>query len=402
MTVRSSHSTPAAPGLVVAALFAGLVAGCGDPAGSGATEVVFDTLATGEVQVTSPLEGQWGEGEAWTLEEEVRIGTASGEGPELFGQVQGLVADDEGRILVLDSQAREIRIFDADGAHLRTVGGQGGGPGEIANANGLAIHPEDGSVWVVDPGNGRYSVFESNGDFRTTYPRPIGYFAVPWPGGFDHEGRLHDVVPGGLVRLDDEGVAVDTIALPDDDTPRIRVTAEDGAGLMSMVPPFGPRMQWYFDPRGMVWTAVSDAFHFTARNFDGQARRQVRRPHDPVPVSRAEGDSVVEAMREQIARFGQGTAQVDGNMNPPSHRPAFSTFVVDDAGRLWVEPHRAPDAPREFHVFDPEGRFLGPVVIDPGLQISFPRAHFRGEHLYAVVTDDLDTPYVVRYRIRGR
>ncbi|TVP54272.1 MAG: 6-bladed beta-propeller [Gemmatimonadales bacterium] len=384
--------------LALAGLVLALAPGCGtDDAGMASVQV--DTLASGAIQVTSPREGILPPGDRWELEEELRIGTATGEGPELFGQVQGLAADDEGRILVLDSQAREIRIFDADGAHLRTVGGQGGGPGEIANANGLAIHPEDGSVWVVDPGNGRYSVFESNGDFRTTHPRPIGYFAIPWPGGFDHDGRLHDVAPGGLVRLNDEGVAVDTIALPEDDTPRIRVTAGDGSGLMTMAPPFGPRLHWYFDPRGMVWTAVSDAFHFTARDVDGEVRRVVRRPHDPVPVSRAEGDSVVRVMREQIAQFSQRSPQVEGDMTPPSHRPAFTTFVVDDQGRLWVEPSRASDAPRELHVFDPEGRFLGPVAVDPGLRISYPRTHFRGDHLYAVVTDDLDTPYVVRYRI---
>ncbi len=390
------HRRPLA--LLLAGLVLMLAPGC-DTDDAGMASVQVDTLASGAIQVTSPREGILPPGDRWELEEELRIGTATGEGPELFGQVQGLVADDEGRILVLDSQAREIRIFDADGAHLRTVGRQGGGPGEFANANGLAIHPEDGSVWVVDPGNGRYSVFESNGDFRTTHPRPIGYFAIPWPGGFDHDGHLHDVVPGGLVRLDDEGVAVDTIALPEDDTPRIRVTAGDGSGIMTMSPPFGPRMHWYFDPRGMVWTAVSDAYHFTARDADGEVRRVVRRPHDPVPVSRAEGDSVVQAMRQQIAQFSERSPQVEGNMNPPSHRPAFSTFVVDDQGRLWVEPSRAPDAPRELHVFDPEGRFLGPVAVDPGLRISYPRIHFRGDHLYAVVTDDLGTPYVVRYRI---
>lgn len=375
--------------------------GCGTDALE-RTSIQVDTLASGAIQVTSPMEGQWQEGEAWVLEEELRIGTTSEEGPELFGQIQGLVADAEGTIFVLDSQARELRIFDADGEHLRTVGRQGGGPGEFANPVGLAIHPDNESLWVVDPGNGRYSVFDRDGEFRTSHPRQIAYFALPWPGGFDHDGHLHDVVPGGLVRLDDQGVATDTLRLPEDETPRIQVTSDEGSRLMSLVPPFGTRMQWHFDPRGLLWTAVTDGFHFSARDFDGQVRRVVRRPHDPVPVGRAEGDSVARAMRELIGQVAQGSAQVDGDMSAPSHRPAFSTFVVDHEGRLWVEPTRAPDAPRELLVFDPEGGFLGSMAIDPGLRLAFPRAHFSGDHLHAVVTDDLDMPYVVRYRIVGR
>jgi hypothetical protein len=403
MTGTRAAGAPVASGAAVAGLAVALllVAGCGDGAGSGYDGVQVDTLANGAVQVTSPRRGQWGEGEGWELEEVFRIGTKSGEGPELFGQIVAVVADEEGRLLVLDSQARELRIFDARGSHLRTVGGRGGGPGELGNPIGMVLHPEDGSAWVVDPGNGRVSIFESDGEFRTTIPRQLGYFALPWPGGFDAEGRLLDVVPGGLVRLDSEG-ARDTIFLPEDETPRIRVVREDGAGLMTMSPPFGPRLHWYLDPQGMIWTAVSDAFHFTARGFDGQVRRTVRRPHDPIPVGRAEGDSVVQGMRDQIAQFAQGASRVEGDLSVPSHRPAFSTFVVDDRGRLWVEPTRAPGTDRELHIFDPEGVFLGAMPVDPGLQISFPRAFFRGDDLYAVVTDDLGVAQVVRYRILGR
>ena len=397
----SARPGPLALGALLAAA---LATGCGDARTPAGAEVTIDTLATGEIQVTSPLQGQWAEGEGWQLDEELRIGSATSEGPDLFGSIAALAVDTEGRILVLDSQARELRFFAPDGTHLRTVGGEGGGPGEFASPVGLALDPIDGTIWVVDPGNGRYTLFTPEGDLLTTHPRPIGYFALPWPTGFTDTGAFYDVVPGGLVRLTDEAAAADTLRLPEDDSPRVRIAAADGGMLMTMVPPFGPRLHWRFDRTGHLWESTSDRFHFVRRTLDGERNRIVRRDHEPVAVTRAEADSIREVMEEQIGASGAGAnPEVEGSLDAPPHKPAFSTFLVDDRGGLWVEPHRAADDPeRRLAIFDPEGVHLGEVEVDPGLQLVLVLPVFRDEHLYAVVTDDLDIPSVVRYRIRGR
>lgn len=89
-----------------------------------------DTLSNGAIRVSNPEQGLWDDGEGWRLVEELRIGSMDGEGPELFGNIIGLEVDPLGRIYVADSQAREIRVFDARGHHVRTFGGRGEEPGE--------------------------------------------------------------------------------------------------------------------------------------------------------------------------------------------------------------------------------------------------------------------------------
>lgn len=392
-------------GRVIAAplgLALALLAGCAEAPWSGGGQITVDTLPGGAVQVTSPLEGTWGDDEGWWLEEELRIGTSQGDGPELFANIAALAVDDPGRILVLDQQARELRIFGPDGEHLRTIGRSGSGPGEFTNPVGLAVHPHEGTIWVVDPGNARYSVFAPEGDLLATHPRPVGYFAWPWPGGFTHEGELYDVVAGGLLHVSAAGEPGDTVWVPEHDTPTVRVADPDGTMRMSLIPPFSPRRHWRFDPTGHLWSGVSDGFHFTGQTLGGDTVRIVRRDHEPVAVTRAEADSLREQSEELIARNAGPNAQVDGDLRAPPNKPAFETFLVDDEGGLWVEPSRAMDDPvRQLHVFDPAGAYLGPVEADPGLRLVNVRPVFRDRALYAVVTDELDVPHVVRYRIHS-
>ena len=51
--------------------------------------------------------------------------------------------DDNGNMYVLDADAYQVQVFDSIGRHLRTLGGQGGGPGELQFPFALAVG-EDG------------------------------------------------------------------------------------------------------------------------------------------------------------------------------------------------------------------------------------------------------------------
>lgn len=77
-------------------------------------------------------------------------------------------------------------------------------------------------------------------------------------------------------------------------------------------------------------------------------------------------------------------------------------FFEDDERNLWVElepeGEAVTDTTRMFDVFDPEGRYLGPVRMPFVLRRS-PEPVVRGDFLYGVVFDELDVPYVVKARI---
>lgn len=379
------------------------LAGCRGEAAEAGWAGTVDTLANGAVEVRSPAEGLWEEGEEWRLVEELRIGTIDGEGPMVFGQVADVGADDTGRIYVLDAQAAELRAFGPDGTHVWTAGGEGQGPGELSTPAGLAVR--DGRIWVVDSRNSRYVVYDTAGALVEEHPRDLlGPFGG-WGGGFAPDGRLHDfgalmVEPGrfasAYVVLDPEMEPVDTIPLPEYSSPSFEpVTVSLQAATMSMRPsvPFSPGLVSRLEPGGLLWTAITDDYRIHGQTPEGDTVRVVSRAYEPVPVSTEERDSAIARLTEQ---FGGGGATFDAS-RIPAEKPPFEALTVTPDGHLWIltSPVRG-DTVRTYDVFDPEGRYLGAVEAPDRIR---PDPHVRGTKVYGYVTDELDVPWVVRWRL---
>lgn len=382
-----------------------LSAACGGDARAtaGRWEGTMDTLPNGAVLVSNPAQGIWKPGEEWRLVEELRIGSADVEGPELFGEIIALEVDRLGRIYVLDRQAKEVRVFDPDGRHVRSFGRKGGGPGEFKDPIGLAWHPE-GTLWVADPANTRYSVHDTTGTFLATHRRALGGYGIPWNGGLDAEGRMHEVsyLPAAdgrsrpvLLRFDREMAAADTFPLPDFRGEEFRHRTDRSATFVAV--PFASRMSRRVYPGYGVWSGVSDRYRIHHQSLEGDTLRAVERELEPVSVTPAEKDEALASLKWFTDRGGR----IDPS-RIPSRKPAFTDLSRDDSGYLWVQPSLPADTEGSvLDVFDPEGRYLG--VVRSGIALgSFPPMLVRGDRLYAVVRDELEVPYVVRYRIEGR
>ncbi|HSR41934.1 MAG TPA: hypothetical protein VLL48_07175, partial [Longimicrobiales bacterium] len=87
---------------------------------------------------------------AWTFERTAVLG-GEPEGPESFTSVSPAAVDVDasGRLYVLDSDAFRVVVYDSALSVLRTTGGQGEGPGELAGPLGIDVGP-DGEVAVFD------------------------------------------------------------------------------------------------------------------------------------------------------------------------------------------------------------------------------------------------------------
>jgi sugar lactone lactonase YvrE len=387
------------------------LAACGSDARPTAGEWTgtVDTLASGTVVVRNPAQGVWDEASAWTVEEELRLGTADGDGPELFGSIYDVAVDPAGRIYVLDQQAQEVRVFDAEGAYLRTIGRKGGGPGEFEHAVGMRWDSE-GRLWVVDTRNARYSAFDTAGVYQTAVRRESGFTRVPWIGGFDGEGRLwdsamrFDAKPGEhseilvAFRADPDAPApLDTLWLPTRQGERFMLLYENGLPRMSATVPFTTDIAWHFDPaRQRLWSADTDRYRIALQDVRGDTLRIIERAHQPLPVTAEDRRKAIEG----LAWFTEQGGKVDAS-RIPSVKPALGSFFTDDQGYLWVWPTTtSEDAGPVLDVFDPEGRYLGRV------RLPFPVGYFRplivGDRIYAITQDELEVPYVVRARIVGR
>lgn len=369
------------------------------PSGAAGWDGVVDTLPGGVVRVVNRAGRVWTDDTAWRLSEDLRLGSADGEGPDLFGEIVGVEADGLGRVWVADAQAGEIRVFSADGSHVRTIGRKGAGPGEFEGLAGMAWGP-DGNLWVMDNGNARVAVLDTAGTYVTAHSRRGGLMVTPWRGGFDSEGFFYDqgAAAGGNVpvlnRFSRSMQPAGSLRLPQ--VAREEFVHVGGGASMSAGVPFTRYLVWRLDGRGGVWVGSSDEYRLARMRFDGDTAHVVERVVQRVPVTPAERDDAVKG----LSWFTDAGGQVEIS-RIPDMKPAFRSVVVDDAGYLWVRPEQAHDAPAALDVFEPAGRYLGSVQLpaNPG---PFPLLTVRGLHVYAAIAGEDGVPVVVRWRIEGR
>jgi len=91
-----------------------------------------------------------------------QLGELDGDGPEVFGDLTGIVVDPTGHFFVLDEHSKSVKRFSSHGEFLEEFGREGEGPGEFRGPSGLAT---DGAshLYVVDAALQRMSVFRTDG-----------------------------------------------------------------------------------------------------------------------------------------------------------------------------------------------------------------------------------------------
>lgn len=391
------------PGLPFEALIATLLllaaAACGDAGGPGWAGSV-DTLSSGQVVVSNPDAPLWAEGREWRLVEELRIGSLDGSGPDVFGQVRSLAVDNAGRIYVLESQAQEVRVFGPDGEHVRTFGRPGAGPGELSEP-ALAEFGPGGDLWVTDPDNNRVSVFDTTGAFVRSHPVPGGFIIVPWPGGFDRDGSYYYPMPDfsagdfrmNLVRHDMDMQAADTLSPPTDPIEREAFELARGQSRMRASVPFDAGFRRRLGPDGTLWGGFTGEYRLFQLSPDGDTLRTITRDFTPLPVT----DTDRQQAREQLEWFTEQGGKVDWS-KIPARKPAFETFTLDRAGRLWVWPVTEQEEGRELDLFDLDGRYLGRITSPVPISAN-PWPVITDEAVVAVTRSELDVAFVVRLRI---
>jgi hypothetical protein len=386
-------------------LIAVACAACGEAGAGSGWETTVETLPSGATQVTNTPRSA--DVPVWTLEEELRIGTVDGAGPDAFGQIKGLIVEDDGRIIVLDAQPQEIRVFDAGGAHLQTHGRRGAGPGEFLNALGL-MRAGDGHLYVPDQQNARMSVVHPERGFITSHPLRLYMWGFVWDGVLREDG--HIVVPSmtmetrrRLLRVYTlDMTEVDSILLPEEPPPPAEppgAYAWEAPGGMPRgfaTVPFYATGARYLHPSGDAFSSTAgDPSHRFARwTPGGDTTLFVQTLRDPVPVRPVERDSAINAIVEGLSRYG--VRSLDPS-RVPATKPGVLGIFTDDRDRIWVRTS-SPDALRRYDVFAHDGRYAGSLAT-PLRIVSWIPPVIRGDSFHAVVQDELDVQYVVRARI---
>jgi hypothetical protein len=339
--------------------------------------------------------------------EELRIGRVNGETPDVFGQVRNVVPDALGRIWVLDTQASELRLFDDEGRHVRTIGGRGEGPGQLGGAAApCAFRGPDDEIWTEEPRR-RWQRFDSAGQLLGSHvtTSALGCASRVWR----PDGRLlvatarSDSATGAIRTLfvlhearTDSVIPSDTFPAPELPPSRfVSWVRPNGADRSERILPFWPRALSVVAPSGQLW--ISDGggdYQIRQQTIAGDTLLVVERAYDPVPVA----DSVRERMLEEFQPEGMvAEGGFDPNQVPRVH-PPFDGFHVGADGTLWVRRTLAGGV-GALDVFAPDGVYLGEAAIPDDFG-TITLHYSTADKLYGIARDALGVQYVVRLGVR--
>jgi hypothetical protein len=325
-----------------------------------------------------------------------------------FGAIADIEIGDDGTVFVLDRMNRVVHVFDDEGTPITTIGRRGEGPGQFEQPVALLWGPDD-NLWVVDPGNGRYTVFDAAGSLVATYPHSGGPVFMLFTIGFSEEGLLYivttgpDLVMGGYQLVEAElvdGQVVERrrIELPFVEGPTLFV--REGEGIDVVPVPFSPEPVLRIGPDGRLWYATTREPWVHRWSLSDGVEVTVGRELDAPAVSPAEreeelGREYVEQLRSVApSEFDEFASLI------PETKPPMRGFFLDDGGNVWIvragQSGAAGDA-LTMDVYDSEGI---PVATGRAALTLDPTPRVRNDLLAGVVRDSLDVESIALYRIR--
>lgn len=346
-----------------------------------------------------------------TLTEEIRIDGMAEDFVPIRGG--GLSVAEDGIIAVRQQQDLSVRVYDAEGRFVRSVGQEGEGPGEFMWMAQMGWVGD--TLWVHDTRLSRVTRFMPDGTLLRTDRVPAS--VTPLPEDADRlpaisfvglrdmldesylaslftgsESRSTTSFAGGqiIARVDWEGTIQNVIGF-------IPVTEEQielpGGGIM--VAPYQNRPEAAMSRRsGRFATVVADlegsragTFSVTAIDLNGDTLYVTDHPFEPVPISGSDRESVIQSLRR---RAGSQALEIP----VPEYYPPIERVVVGLDGTVWVE-LRVEDGVREYVVFEPDGAVLGSVLMSELEHID----QARRDEVWVLEKDAFDTESVVRYGV---
>lgn len=359
-----------------------------------------------------------------TLVEDLRIGSL--EGPSALSAVHSVaITPDGGRIFVSQSREQSVKAFDArTGSLIRTFGRAGQGPGEFRSVGLLSIRAD--TLFAADPFQQRFVLFDLEGEHVET--QRVG--AAP-PPGFERPPLPAVPAPGGLV-WGEPGVNVGSVAVGQTTHVPLVVMRRTGEHVRTIsVRPVAGRFT-AAEAGGRAWMfaqPLARLTHLSAYSPDGDAVALVqaiaggedegafrvtritpagdtvydrRFNSDPVRVSAADRDRIIRDFADQLSGDGQylgpALAVAREHLLIPEILAPFEKVLVGTDGRVWLKRQSLSAPQATWLVLDPVGRLLATVAAPAGADLL----HAGPDHVWGVVTDALDVPYVVRWRLTPR
>jgi hypothetical protein len=380
-----------------------VVSSCsGDPKSSLA-KAVIDTLPGGIPRVMSPGPTAWADTSGWKLVEALRIEGSDGYST-IINDPQSLALDGEGRVYVADQSPAVIKVFDRAGKLVRTIGRQGGGPGEF-RVGFIVIH--GANLVVHDPQQARTSVFDTSGTFTKSWATLCCYWQsiVVDRDGLVYIPGMPPADSGGMfIRYRLDGTTSDTLFLsrgPEQKNWTFTSGSGKNRSMMSTSVPLSPGLERVVNPGGGFLSGWSERYELVQSPHGRDSALVFGRTWAPTPVSGSRRQAIVDSTIHEVGKYwGEDAARDQVKLaDVPTSAPAFTAIGVDGHGNRWIMVDPGDDASHTwFDVFDSTGVYLGKVAGPPGL-VGW-RMTWGGDEMLAYLENDEGEPAVVKYRIQ--
>lgn len=309
-----------------------------------------------------------------------------------FRQVRGVMLLRDGRIVIADGASLELRLFSSQGQFLSKSAGKGNGSGQLLNMNW--VRRLDGDTIAIGSGLSTATMYSSTGQFVRTATfsprvmppaRPLLLVAL-MNGGLGIVAPLPDITPHPTGSRWTESLAfklaTDSINAPREFGTLPYIEMEQVSS--------GPTPIWlssigvFAANDDRFYAGFGDRYDIRVYARNGKLQSLIRRSWTPTPITEDDWEHwVVEWSKLWVRTTGaERERDIQKVREAPwaTQNPAFSQFIVDRTGRLWVRDAHWQDAigagslvdipavPSAWSVFDTSGRWLGDVTMPTGFQ----------------------------------
>lgn len=384
------------------------------------TVVVRDSAGIRIVESAAPV---WGEGVGWTVEPEpaLEIGAEVHDSTHFLYGALDVERLEDGRLVVENRGTSQLLVYDSLGAFVEGVGREGGGPGEFERMRGLY---RCGGDTLVENGLYLVTLF----DAKLNFVRTARIHRQP----DDRNPEIKGVAPDCSALLIEDhhppprptrGASTwslhwlywDATASGERDTVAAVVPGYEAVHFSysgqtdNYVLPWGRQTAWAVKI-DTVYLGLGDTPEIRVVDRRGTVRRFIRWTAEPAPVTAADRTRFTEWRQKRLRE-----RPIEATFLPPLDRfpvpekkPLYSDLKLDDEGNLWVREYPLPKngwrniyrpeagtPPETWDVFDPQGRWLGPVEMPAALDVF----RIQGGYVIGRWRDELDVERLRLHRI---
>lgn len=321
-----------------------------------------------------------------TLTEDMRFG--EGDDPDKsFSQVAFFVVADNGDLIAADIKDRKIKVFDAEGNFLRTIGKSGQGPGEFQIPGGLALTP-DNELMIEDSVARRLAYFTLEGEFirNVSVADKMSLLNLV----IDAEGNYL----GRQLGMEGQKMYFEMKKYDKDLNP---VFTMDKVEFDIPIPGSGVKIDimdmitlYLFDSRGNVIYGRNKDYELIVYDKMGKHIRSIRKDFRPVKVTQEDIDMMLERMPSGM----MGGIDPTEMFEFPKEFPPYQIICLDEQDRLFVRTWIKGEEEGAYvvDVFDAEGRFISQFETKLDLRL------WKGDMVYGLEENEDGFMLVKRYK----